>query len=638
MELRLDLGAMWHVILNERAKFTEHIAWLSSDINETCPPPIIIGTCRRKSERGEFNGDEKQRLQILKLCGQVCDYVDVEMGVKADVPESKIIRSYHDFEGVPDFESIANDLALEGGAIFKIVGTATCLKDNLLVRDFLKDRLDATSFLMGEYGVPSRILALLWGSRMTYASLGSGTVAPGMIDFQRLVNLYRAPEIDPDFELFGITGEHVGHSLSPAMHNFALKTAQQRRVYLPLAATDVQDFVEFARGVKLTGASVTVPFKEAIVSRCAKFDEAAEATGSVNTMIKLDGPGYRGRNTDVQGFVDELKTSYKYPLFGRTALVLGAGGSARSVVYGLRKEGVAVNVWARRPEQAKALCDALGGTPVAEPSEVASSIDLLINTTPCGMDGQHEGEIALPWQKLQPVLAHDALVFDLIYEPEDTPLLTMAAKNKFQAFNGLGMLRRQAALQAKIFGYSLAFEVDEPPKRSEHVWLVGYRGAGKSSLARELAIKLRRRALDVDSQIELLGGRSIAKIFAEQGEPGFRKLEADALAKVAGTKPDGVIASGGGCIETEANIKQMRATGIVIFLDVPEDVLVKRLSGDEDRPSLTGKPVAEEVHEVLERRRPLYQRAAHLVFVPGDQRPRELAGEIADKLAQFRSK
>ncbi|MCB9932690.1 MAG: type I 3-dehydroquinate dehydratase [Planctomycetes bacterium] len=638
VEVRLDIGAAWHQVLTDQTAFIDHIAWLTDDVNDTCPSPLVIGTCRRKQDGGEFNGDEKQRLQVLKLLGQLCDFVDVEHGVRADVPETKIIRSYHDFKGMPDFEDIANQLALEGGAIYKIVGTASCLKDNLAVRDFLKGRLDAAAFLMGEYGMPSRILALHWGGRLTYASLGVGAIAPGLIDFQRLVNLYRAPEIDEQYELFGITGEHVGHSLSPAMHNFALKTARQKRVYLPLAATDVQDFVEFARGVNLIGASVTVPFKEAILPRCAKLDEAAEATGAVNTLIRLPEGGYRGRNTDVQGFSDELKTCFNAPLFGRTALVLGAGGAARAVVYALRREGVAVHVWSRRPEQAQQLCETLGGVAVKAPEEVKSRVDLLVNTTPCGMEGGHEGEIALPWQQLKPALAHDALVFDLVYEPEETPLLRMAAKDGLRGVNGLGMLRRQAAMQAKIFGYSLAFEVEDPPRRTEHVWLVGYRGAGKSSLARELAIKLRRRAVDTDTQIELQSGTSIRRLFADQGEPAFRKLEVEAVAKAATGKPDTVIACGGGVVESEDNIRAMRASGLVIFLDAPEELLVKRLTADEDRPSLTGKPVAEEVQEVLQRRLPLYRRAAHLMVVPAGQSARELAGEIADKLAQFRGR
>ena len=636
VELRLDLGAGWHTVLNDPDKFIELVSWFGDDVAETCPPPLVIGTCRRREDGGEFNGDEQQRLKILELCGKVCDFVDVESGVRAKVPEKKIIRSYHDLDGVPDFDEVANELALEGGTIIKIVGTAKRLSDNLIVREFLQDRLDATAFLMGEYGQPSRILALAWGSRMTYGSLSGGSIAPGMVDFQRLVNLYRAQEITRDYELFGITGRHVGHSLSPAMHNAALRVLQQKRVYLPLAAADVQDFVEFARGIGLVGASITVPFKESVVMRCAKLDEVTERVEAANTLISLGSGGYRGRNTDVQGFIDDLKVEYDGPLFGRTALVLGAGGAARSVVFALRREGVAVQVLARREEQANELCSDLGGEAVAEAS---GNYDLIINTTPCGMQGKHAGEIAVPWQRLQPHLAHDALVYDLVYEPDETPLLKMAAQSKFRVANGLGMLRAQAALQAKIFGYRLLFDPPEPPKHSEHIWLIGYRGAGKSALARELAIKLRRRAVDTDAQIELKGGAPIAKVFETQGEEAFRKLEVEAVAKAAAGKPDAVIAAGGGAIEREENIKAMRSSGTVIFLDVPVDTLIKRLSRDDDgRPSLTGKPVEEEVPEVLSRRLPLYERAAHLRFELENKPIRELAGEIAAKLAEFRGK
>jgi shikimate dehydrogenase len=456
-----------------------------------------------------------------------------------------------------------------------------------------------------------------------------------MLDFQRLVNLYRAAELDDEFELFGVTGEHVSHSLSPAMHNWALKSQRQKRVFLPLAAVDVQDFVEFARAVKLTGAAVTVPFKEAMLPRCAKLDEAAESIGAVNTMISLDDGGYRGRNTDAAGFIDDLRIEYASPLVGRNVLVLGAGGAARAVVYALRQARAGVQVWSRRHEKAASLCERLGGQAIADIGDFVGRADLLINTTPCGMEGEYEGKIAVPFEQLQPLLAHDALVYDLVYEPEETPLLAAAAKAGLRCVNGLGMLRRQAALQARIFGYSLAFTPDDPPKHSEHIWLVGYRGAGKSALARELAIKLRRRAVDTDAQIELRGGAKIKQVFAERGEAEFRKLEIDAVAKAAAGKPDAIIAVGGGAIEREENIALMRRTGVVIFIDVPEATLVSRLGEDIDRPSLTGKPVAEEVHEVLQRRRPIYQRAAHIDFTATDKPIRELAGEIASKLAQF---
>lgn len=634
VELRLDLGGAWRAVLDDVQPLMHRLEWLTDDVSEFAPPPVVIATCRREQDGGRFDGDEEDRLEVLQICGRVFDYVDVEAGVKADVPPAKIIRSFHDFEGVPDFADVLKRLRAEGGALVKIVGTAERLSDNLRVRDFLRGKQGVSAFLMGEFGVPSRLLGPCWGSALSYASLGSGEVAPGMVDFQRMVNLYRAAIIEPDWEFFGITGRRVAHSLSPALHNVALSQLNQNRVYLPLAARTPDDFAEFANALPVAGASVTIPYKQELLKHCAKLDEAAEATGAINTMVRLKEGGYRGKNTDVPGFLDDIKVVYKKPLFGRTALVLGAGGAARAVTYALRQEGAKVNIWARTPEQANELAMVMKSRAV-DAEHLPTDVDLLVNTTPCGMTGPFAGDIALPWEKLQPLLTHDALVYDLVYDPDETPLTLAATQAGVLAFNGLGMLRRQAALQAAAFGYRLRFELEEPPKFPRHVWLVGYRGAGKSALARELAVKLHRRAVDVDDQIELRGGMKIREIFEQQGEAEFRKLEAAAIEKAAQGKPDVVIAVGGGAVESEQNILRMRSSGVVIWLDASEETLTRRLSSDDVRPSLTGKPAAEEVPEMLARRRPQYKRAAHITFKVQEKPAREQAAELAALLAEY---
>lgn len=635
VEIRLDLDGAWRDVLQDQGALIERVAWFSEDAGAVAPEPIIIATVRRTKDGGEFDGTEEERLKVMKIAAMVCDYVDVELGVESEVPLHKVIRSYHDFEGVPDdLDAISHRMREEGGALHKIVCTATCLADNLKIRELLQGRFNLGAFLMGEYGVPSRILGLAWGSKLTYASLKGGPIAPGMVDFQRLANLYRSGDLNDETEIFGITGEHVSHSLSPAIHNVALRASGRNAVYIPLAARDVDDFLDFSRGGSVTGASVTIPFKEQILPHCKKLDQAAETTGAVNTLLWLPEGGWRGRNVDWIGVTDDIAVEYGRPLFGRTALILGAGGAARAAVYGLRQNGVGVRVWNRDVEQAEKLCQDLGGE-VVNLDELKGGVDIVVNCTPCGMLGEHEGETAVAWDKLKSLLADDALVYDVIYEPDTTPLLESAEKDGFKTVNGLGMLRRQATEQGKIFGYPLPHDLPAPRRFSRHIWLVGYRGAGKSALARELSIALRRRSLDTDGQIELRGGRKIREIFEHDGEEAFRKLETAAIRKAAASKPDAVIAAGGGAVTREENIKLMRESGMVVFLNAPKDLLIKRLKGDVDRPSLSGGAVDEEVGEMLEKRRPLYESTCNLNVFIEDKPARELAGEIAVKLAEF---
>lgn len=260
--------------------------------------------------------------------------------------------------------------------------------------------------------------------------------------------------IDGRTQLLGLIGWPVSHSFSPAMHNAAIAALGLNMAYLPLpvAAERLPDALRGLGALGFRGVNVTVPHKEAALPHLSAIFPAARVIGAVNTIVTGDG-GLTGFNTDWSGFLADLE-SYRLALYGRDCLVLGAGGSARAVVYALLRRGGRVTVLARRQEQAARLAAELGAAfpaaatvlsgDLAAAGLLAASMDepILINTTPLGMSGA--AEAASPWPHDAP-FPRGAFVYDLVYNPRQTRLIEQARAAGIRAANGLGMLVRQAA-------------------------------------------------------------------------------------------------------------------------------------------------------------------------------------------------
>lgn len=266
-----------------------------------------------------------------------------------------------------------------------------------------------------------------------------------------------APAISAQTTLVGLIGWPVSHSVSPAMHNaaFAALGLDWRYVLLPVDPAlpgAVGDAVRGLRALGLRGINVTVPHKQAVLPFLDRVTPAAQAMRAVNTIIVTTDGALIGDNTDAPGFIADLR-AHGVEAAGRRVLVLGAGGSARAIVYGLAQAGaqqiIIANRSVARAEQLLAdLRPFLGvtaGAVVALPdglATVAAEVTLIVNCTSLGMTPHAD---TTPWPVDLPLRA-DQTVYDLVYNPAETRLLQQARASGAQAIGGLGMLIWQGAL------------------------------------------------------------------------------------------------------------------------------------------------------------------------------------------------
>lgn len=260
-------------------------------------------------------------------------------------------------------------------------------------------------------------------------------------------------KINGKTQLIGLIGWPVSHSLSPAMHNAAAEAYGLNWVYVPLPVHPdwVGTAVSGLAALGFRGANVTVPHKQAVMPLLDELEPGAEAIGAVNTIVVGENGRLTGHNTDWSGFLADLQAN-DVPIASRDCLLLGAGGSARAVAYGLAKSGARVHILARRNEQANQLVAGLRpylpqamltATSLSQLSEVAANTPapLIINSTPLGMT---PNEANTPWPDEVP-FPPNAIVYDLVYNPRRTRLIQQAESAGCLAINGLGMLVQQGA-------------------------------------------------------------------------------------------------------------------------------------------------------------------------------------------------
>jgi 3-dehydroquinate dehydratase/shikimate dehydrogenase len=412
--------------------------------------PAIV-TCRPAWEGGRFDGSEEERRKILEAAMAAgAEFVDVEAAAPF-APEfirmrrgRGVVLSAHLYGEAPtDLQARAAAMRSTGAEVIKMAIEAHGVSDMLPLFALAESNSvggdDAGHVLiaMGQPGVPSRVLAARLRNRWTYAGDG---VVPGQMPASRLLDEFGFGRVAPDAAIYGVVGNPIGHSRSPAMHNAGFAAMGMNAVYVPFEAASAEDFVRCARALEIAGASITAPFKVALMSHVDRVEPLASRVGAINTIVVRDGC-WIGANTDVHGFLAPL--TGRIGLKGTRASVLGAGGAARGVAIALADRGAAVTICARRKDEARTIAELVGGRVGSFPPK-AGSWDVLINATSAGTGPDGVNPIA-------GASLDGEMVFDLVYTPPETRLLADARAAGCLTIGGLEMLVAQAERQFELW-------------------------------------------------------------------------------------------------------------------------------------------------------------------------------------------
>ncbi len=446
--------------------------------------------------------------------------------------------------------------------------------------------------------------------------------------------------------LIGLIGNPVEHTLSPVIHNGISNAMGMESVYVPFKVTTegLKDAIVGAYELNILGMNVTVPHKNAVIEHIAEIDDAAKEIGAVNTLVRMkDKPGYKGYNTDMLGLRRQIKED-GIVLQGETVVILGAGGAAKAVVYMCLLEGAKkIYLLNRTVEKAMEIAEAMNGAFKEKQKVIAMAMGdytciqeeqlIVFQATSIGLAPNNDDVVLDDMSFYQKV----KIGVDLIYNPANTRFMQLVRQAGGRAYNALKMLLYQA-----VIAYELWHEVTVPQDVIEDVYielkrnvyvkdnivLIGYMGSGKTTFGKACAKKLEMQFLDADEYIVEKAGKSIPKIFAEDGEEAFRKLETEVLTYWRDNLSNTVLATGGGMPLRKENARLLKEIGRVGYLTATTKEIYDRVKGDTNRPLLQCDNPYEKICDMMKQRTPLYEQAADVVIDTNSNDVVEIVAEM----------
>ena len=357
-----------------------------------------------------------------------------------------VVLSYHNFKSTKKLDEQFGEMSKYPADFYKVVSTATNLYDNVAMMRFVEassGKHEMVGLCMGEQGIISRVLGVRAGSIFTFGAATRGEeTAPGQVLAGELRDTYRIDMVDQATQVYGVAGDPINHSLSPAMMNAAFRRETVNAVYLALHAKSLKDLLACVRDIPLRGLSITMPYKQEMVDALENSDPLTRQIGACNTVVRAaDGKLY-GFNTDVAGVMVPLEQ--RLQLAGTRVLIVGAGGVARAAAFGLKNMGAEVFLTNRTAEKGQSLARQAKVKYLKRVEVAKQAFDVIINATPVGMNGNKQSP-------LEEKELNTKFVFDLVYSPAETKLTKMAVAKGLQVIPGLEMFVQQGARQFEIW-------------------------------------------------------------------------------------------------------------------------------------------------------------------------------------------